>query len=493
MSDSVDSTGNVHPIGEKSKIEVNASANEPKLRKKQLKQPTEEPPQPPQDTQGEGDDDLPFPLKQRHIVNALQRKTSIVKAFPDAFRVYRKESGEDQDGGLQVIEVDPATRVCKKTSLAAVARAIANHLEGVKGFCLTDQQIEATAKLWLKLVPISKEPKPYLFKGDKGPFKGDKKQLCFRRVCWDPDISVPYPTWKKIFPPTMIGYKCFMAYIGSIFDYDSYNQQFLVVKGEGGDGKGALIRFLERIMGPTATRVISRTPTDDNKHGGTYFSGGKRLVAFSDLRRPVFLQSDLVMGISGGDTLYVDPKGVEGYNTRPNLKMIAMINCKLIVPKQRSYRRRYIPTEIPFKDATDMKLTNTFEDTLWKEGPGFLAACLEAYHEMCPNGDEMIQVPKEVWDHFDQGPATEEDAEIEEKFDLYFNVQPPDTPKEHQSYVVTASFTKHFLELEWGKKKTLHARVKKWLKEKHGIELKQHWDKALKENIGSVYMRLSFK
>lgn len=443
-------------------------------------------------TKKSDEDDLPLVLRQRHIVAALMAQSGPLKPFPECFRVYRKEAGEEL-GDLQIVEVNRSTFVCQKTSLAAVARTIANRLEGQKGYCLTDSQIDATAKLWLKLVPISEPPVPYLFKGESGIFKDEKIKLCFRRVPWDPDSAVDCPTWRKIFPRTMINYRCFMAYIGSMFFDDSYNQQFLVIKGEGGDGKGSLIRFLEKVMGNNSVRVITRTPTDDNKHGGSYFAGGKRIVAFADLRRPSFLHSDLVMAASGGDTMYIDPKGSEGYCIRPNIKMLAMVNCPLSIPKQRSFRRRYIPAEMPFKDSLDMKLNKEMEEQLWGEGPGFLGEAIATYREMCPDNNEMIKVPQDVWDYFDGNKVTAKDEVFFEKINEYYDIQPQDTPKEQQVFVTNSTLYHDFLCVEFGKKRTAHQEVKAWLKRKYGIEAGQLWSPSEGKNLGLVYFRLKMK
>jgi hypothetical protein len=442
-----------------------------------------------------GDEDMPLPLKQRMVVRAMMQKESVVPPFKQHFRVYLRQAGDDQEGDPQVIEVDPKTRVCKKTKLASVARAIARHLEFLPNFCFTDSQIDATAKLWLKLVPMSEEPAPFLFKGEKGYFKGDGNKLCFNRVPWDPDSSVPRPNFNMLFPPNMINRKCMMAFLGSNFVNGSYDQQYLVIRGEGGDGKGSLIRLLEKIMGAGSIRTIMRTPADDNKHVGMDFDG-KKLVCFSDLRKPEFLMSDIIMGITGGDTLHVDPKGRDPYNSKSRPKIMAMINCPFVIPDNRSQRRRAIYAEMPHRSPEDLNLSKEVEDKLWDEAPGIIGEALDTYFEMCPTNKEMIKVPKEVWEHLDADPAVANGDMYQDILDEYFTVQPADTPKNDQYFVTAETFTREFLEVEFGKSRTKQRPFRKWLKTKHGIESElkwREWEIGAKPTNIRVYNRLGFK
>jgi hypothetical protein len=80
--------------------------------------------------------------------------------------------------------------------------------------------------------------------------------------------------------------------------------------------------------------------------------------------------------------------------------------------------------------------------------------------------------------------------------DEYFTVQPADTPKNDQYFVTAETFTREFLEVEFGKSRTKQRPFRKWLKTKHGIESElkwREWEIGAKPTNIRVYNRLGFK
>jgi hypothetical protein len=377
------------------------------------------------------------------------------------YRVYEKKNSGER-GDFQIISVD-ANEVATKVKLSVVARAMGQYIHSFNDEKLhvSDHEIESSARLWLKLAPFTRVPAAFHFKSKPG--------LCFNRLPFDP-VPGPTPQWDSMLGGTL-NRDAAQAFIWSLFIRGSYDQQYLYLKGEGGDGKGCLVRFLEKIFG-YEMKVIQRPPSDDNKHFGMDFED-KRVVAFSDLRNPKFLRSDVVMGITGNDTLQVDPKGGAPYNIRADCKLLFCSNKLPIIGSQHSERRRIIFAEMPPIDP-ERKHTRGFEDRLWEEGGAFLAKCKETYERLCPDYG-IIPQDEDAITRINSFAEEVEGGDFQEFFEDKFVLYPYDRaiPKKEQRYVM-ASTMDHLIKGGWPKDVDRRG-FRTWMKTVHGLTAEQRW------------------
>lgn len=321
------------------------------------------------------------------ISDAFSFKASCKMPQPDHdFRVYRNEAG-----AKVIYEVigDKENRIANIRDLKFVTEKMVcyrrQHLAYAEKFCdWTYADHRECAKLWEAEVSDSPKPRAFGFRGDDFD--------CFHRMEFDLDLKKtfhedikPTPIWNELMGRTHNSY-AMKAFYGSLLIEESYLQQYLYVFGDGGDGKGAMIRAIKRLFGAAAYSK-QRGPRIEDKHYGVSFNN-KRLVAFTDSRDPSVVRADYVMALTGDDGLEVEPKREAGYNIPPYCKLIFLSNKWPKLDNQASEIRRIILCWVdPRPAGPDGLMVDDpvgYEASLWAEMGDFLKQCLNAYHEQCP-------------------------------------------------------------------------------------------------------------
>ncbi len=212
--------------------------------------------------------------------------------------------------------------------------------------------------------------------------------LCWHRLGFDlaPGNT---PTFDELFSKAS-NVKAIMQWIGSLFDPDSPRQQYIFLWGDGLDGKGSLIFFLEKIFVST----FSSQGVATNQFW-THGLLGKRVVALDDVteKELPFLTSSVFKSLTGGGTLRVEEKGGAISDGEFICKIIVTSNHKPSIERSRADLRRIIYSEF---QAREVAPTDAFKKTLVLEAPAFLWKCREAYRELGPG--EWIRDDKEILD-----------------------------------------------------------------------------------------------
>jgi hypothetical protein len=215
--------------------------------------------------------------------------------------------------------------------------------------------------------------------------------LTFKRLTFDapPAASLsPSPTFERLMDRTSDP-EAICAYIGSLFYPEADRQQYLYLYGEGGDGKGALMRFLHGIFGDAGASL-----TPPTKYGDKFWNFnvyGKRLGLFYDCEDWNWFGSSHFKSLTGGDPILFEEKGRMGFTDTPNLKFIAASNAKPNISSQASDLRRLIFAS--FKPLPDGERDIDFERKLMAEAKEIVSLCKGIYLDRCPDHRSLDVAP----------------------------------------------------------------------------------------------------
>lgn len=211
------------------------------------------------------------------------------------------------------------------------------------------------------------------------PFRmKDEKGLTFHRLPWILE-SGPKPTWEKLLS-RLPNSRLFMCWIGSLFVEGSYRQQYVWMYGNGGDGKGCIMRFLRKVFGPA---FGSKEPRTNGDKFWTYSMIDKQIVAFTDLDDHKFVSTPIFKQITGEDAVPCEAKGQMDFTAEIKARFIISSNGKPDITSEKSHLRRVI--YLAFDERTNPD-EDDFEDRLWAEGGHFLHSCIEAYKALGSQG-----------------------------------------------------------------------------------------------------------
>lgn len=198
--------------------------------------------------------------------------------------------------------------------------------------------------------------------------------LSWRRLEFDPEPG-PHPLWDELMS-RVTNAVALQQWIGSLFHDEADRQTYVWLYGEGGDGKGALLRLLKRVFGITA--AAEHVQKGGANQFWTHGLLGKRLIIFGDCNNYAFPMSGLFKSITGNDSVRVEVKGGSVYTTELNCLCIFASNEKPQVEKEADLRRAIFCsfTPPPNKD------NHGYETDLWAEAPHILATCMQQYVTM---------------------------------------------------------------------------------------------------------------
>jgi hypothetical protein len=163
------------------------------------------------------------------------------------------------------------------------------------------------------------------------------------------------------------------AYIWSLFDEKSYNQQYLYIYGDGGDGKGTLIRFLQRIF--EESFISMEAPTYNDRY---YTSAlvNKRIIAIPDLSDKKIFSNPIFKNITGGEPVKIEFKYKNTTSTTLDCKFIIASNLVPTIKNINAEKRRIIPCHI---SSIKNEYDSAYLEKLWSERSAILYKCKEAY------------------------------------------------------------------------------------------------------------------
>lgn len=215
--------------------------------------------------------------------------------------------------------------------------------------------------------PLEKEPQLLSFRSENS--------LSFKKIDAEPNPG-DCPNFLN-FVSRCSNQDAVCAFIGSIFVMNSDLQQYLWIKGEGGDGKGAITRLLKSLLGRVYATESSSGVKSDNHYTSNFL--GKRLIVYPDNQYNNLPKEDVFKMITGGDPLKINPKFQQPFTKLLPLKVIVLSNCLPEITSQKSDQRRAI---ISVVDGFEHDPDPDYENKLWSERDAIIHYCLNKYKEL---------------------------------------------------------------------------------------------------------------
>ncbi len=316
--------------------------------------------------------------------------------------------------------------------------------------------------LWYALSPAIKSPFPLVtWASDPRP--------AHHKIEFDPfpvsDLGEAAPLFHEMMSRTTNA-AALMVFIGSIFDEQSYRQQYSWIYGGGRNGKGALIRCLGDLLAPV--HGSEETPSGDAKHW-TWGLLGKRLVVFADCNNASFVTSGRFKSLTGDDKIRVEIKRGAILSLDIPAKYMFTSNARPKIQSTTADMRRIIYSYIapvPKENEVD-----NYEECLQAEFPAFISHCWNRYQEAIQgNPKRKIEVSniEEVEDL-----ARDSEHEYEAFADGRLNVisYPDSTPFNLRAYIRPERMKEIMIHSGF---KTAYERegLRKYLERVHGIVCK---------------------
>jgi hypothetical protein len=369
--------------------------------------------------------------------------------FTDRF--YTHEVAKGHRIIVRVDGQEVASEVGDQEFINVISDYARHHIRGLPEFLLTDDKAKSVREFWRNVT------KPV------GPITYTKCQsepgLTWRRLPFDlePDhLARLTPTWRSLFAriASPEARAALSAWVWSLFVPESYRQQYVWVYGGGGNGKGALARFLHRVFEASA-HFVSHVPDEPNQFW-THQLVNKRLVIMPDCENYHFPSSGLFKTLSGGDPICIEPKNRPAYTAVLDCKFLFTSNQLPALSSGQSDMRRPIFVRLDGKG----EWAPDFEERLWDEAGAFLWGCQQAYERLCP-WHGPIPVNHEESELKDWVHTLEEPFEL--VFDEWFVAG-------EGMYVVPGDMQK-ILKLSFGKRGQ-QLEFLKWLDRTHGVRKK---------------------
>jgi hypothetical protein len=325
--------------------------------------------------------------------------------FPRQFHVV-----EDNFGRKAYLEELPGKIVAHRDRDAitdAILRYCWEKIPHVEGAALLAEDGVRCRNLWASLTPpLAKKPIAVA--------ELSEEVLTFKRLPFDaPPSFDKVPQHFETMLARMSNPYAVCAFIGSLFYPESNRQQYLYLRGDGGDGKGALMRFLATLFGDAATSL-----TPPGRFGDKFWNFniyGKRLGLFFDCADWGFFGSPHFKSLTGGDYLNYEEKGRTGFTGPSSCKFIAASNDKPNVSSQDADMRRLIYIEC--QTVPREQQVENFENLLQSEAKDIVGMCKSIYLRDCKNHGP-IPVEKAV------DVALESESRYLDLFSQYFEMAP---------------------------------------------------------------------
>lgn len=333
-----------------------------------------------------------------------------------------------------------------------------NALVNIPHFHFTPKQSETAAEHWsLRVTPIEK-PVSVLFKNEPG--------LCMRRIHFDliPNINGEMtPLFDEIFKRVLTNGNQLKAFIWSILIPNSDCGQYVWMRGEGDDSKGALTRAIMHVLGASKNNpgpivtMQNSAPCTKNKHWATPFVN-KRLVVFPDLEDSRTMSNGVIKALTGDDMVHIDPKFIPAYDTKLDCKMLFSSQNLPVMTGKHADLKRLILVEMKQFDST--KHDPQYEPKLWAELPYFLDDCRLVYERLCPDNGRILvdEIAKQIMsDDFD-----DYNSDLQSVFNEHFIAEDGAT-------ITPQQVTDCLMESHSTKDPQYQKRFKTWLRQAHPV------------------------
>jgi phage/plasmid-associated DNA primase len=231
-------------------------------------------------------------------------------------------------------------------------------------------------------------------------FSLDKDKIAFFHI--DLDIrEIPTPTWDDFINRCGENGEALMAFTWSLFEQNCKSNQYLMLRGDGKDGKSTYTSWLFSIFGLQNT--VSLSPSYDKWPAQCV---GKRLGLFLELNNTSFMMSEYFKKVTGRDLVMISEKYEKAFSTILDTKFILTTNKGVFINGGEAERRRII--------LCNMRSGNmpNYVENIYKEAPGFLYNCKKAYERLYDTDKNTIKCSYEGFE--------EETQSYEDEYELAF-------------------------------------------------------------------------
>lgn len=153
---------------------------------------------------------------------------------------------------------------------------------------------------------------------------------------WFSTVCLPYafnpeadcPTFKKVIHRCMEGdqerISLLQEWAGYLLLPDNSQQKFLVLEGEGGNGKSAFMAAIQSMVGSENCSPLTLEKFNDKF--ALYTTVGKLLNVGGDMGEIDKAAEGNLKSFTGGDAIYFDRKGISGISCRPTARLMFATN-----------------------------------------------------------------------------------------------------------------------------------------------------------------------
>lgn len=304
--------------------------------------------------------------------NAMQITT---RAILSNARVY-----QDTAGTKVYFLINPETNIVKKASEEGLTDLVAQALND-SDIILSQQMIASQVKTWAMTAPRLDVMPP--------SFSTDKTEITFLRIDMDKILRADEETlvWDSFLSRCGANAEALKAFTWSLFEKgENYHDQYLFLKGPGGDGKGSYIRFLCKLFENNSgtDAAFAALSTEDDRWIAQCV--GKRLGTFNDINNTSIVMTTAFKNVTGRDPVTINQKYEKSYSTILDTKFVLSTNKMISIGGDMAEKRRAIIINML---PITKKIPN-YEQKLWQEAGGFLYKCREAFKQLYDAESKMI-------------------------------------------------------------------------------------------------------
>lgn len=290
------------------------------------------------------------------LMNGLQE---LLAVFRDNLLIYQDETFFWRDTGSNIVKKITFTQL-KPIFFSKLAE---------RGTVLPHKQLVELMKTFTTFAT------PYIGI-DKIPasFSITPGELTFRYI----DIQsmmqeAPTPTWDAFLKNCGANGKALAAFVWLLLNPQYESRQYLLMVGEGKNGKGSFNDWLMRLLGPEG--YTSENPKNDHWLASCV---GKRLCFFNELQGTSFVMSGNFKAVTGSDSVTISNKYEKAFSTVLETKFILSTNSSIDIESSVASKSRCILVTMDNKP----ELIPDFKARLQAETAGFLYKCKQAFDEL---------------------------------------------------------------------------------------------------------------
>lgn len=176
----------------------------------------------------------------------------------------------------------------------------------------------------------------------------------------------------------------FCAFLGMAFTQWYARQEFIMLAGEGGNGKSTLLNFVRSLFEPgDAVGFSLHKVADDNNRFAASALLGAHLAITTEAPSGYLRSTKLLKALTGNDEIDMEKKGENAFTARSYAGIICAANeLPTFTDRSQGLERRLVlmPMSRYFDDKTKARFDHDFPLTVReKERPDFIKLCLQLF------------------------------------------------------------------------------------------------------------------